>query len=191
MLLGFEYSVYLKGAIYLKRRYLQRKDWGRISSRTYTEREINEPNFVGYISLIQMHEITQPLFTKHAEKEICIVDKNYSWLQQLPLNENFAITTMFNEVGQIIQWYIDITNENGVENGQPFMDDLFLDLIVWPTGEIIEKDQDELEEALENNLITKQQYDLAYKTFNKVLEEVQNGQFAYFSMSAQHRNLLL
>lgn len=33
-------------------------------------------------------------------------------------------------------------------SGRPWMDDLFLDFIVLPSGGIIEKDADELEEAL-------------------------------------------
>ncbi|WP_082631874.1 DUF402 domain-containing protein [Cytobacillus praedii] len=175
----------------LKRRFLHREDWSRIIKRTYKEKEINNNNFVGYISLIQMHEVSKPLITKHLEQEICIVDNNYSWLQQLPLNEHYAITTMFNGAEEIIQWYIDITNENGVENNMPYMDDLFLDLIVFPTGEVIQKDIDELEEALNNKWITQQQYDLAYKAVNKVLEEIQEGRFKYFSMSSIHRKCLL
>lgn len=98
---------------------------------------------------------------------------------------------MFNGAGEIIQWYIDITYENGIENNMPYMDDIFLDLIVFPTGEVIQKDKSELEEALNNKWITQQQYDLAYKTFNKVLEEVQEGEFKFFSMSTKHRNCLL
>ena len=54
---------------------------------------------------------------------------------------------MFNEKVTIIQWYIDICIQNGVENGRPFWDDLYLDLIVLPYGEMIQKDADELEEA--------------------------------------------
>ncbi|WP_155589954.1 DUF402 domain-containing protein [Lysinibacillus cavernae] len=175
----------------VKRRYLHRNDWDRIIKRSYREKELNDEQFVGYISLIQIHKVSQPLITKHLNREICIVDNNYSWLQQLPLNECFAITTMFNSEGEIIQWYIDITNENGIENNMPYMDDLFLDLIVFPTGEIIQKDKEELEEALKNKWITEQQYVLAYKTFNKVLEEIQNGNFKYLSMSLQHRSYLI
>ena len=134
-----------------------------------------------------MNEVKAPLIVEYLDKKLCIVDRQYSWLQQLPLNENFAITSMFNENGEIIQWYIDITYENGVENGEPYMVDLFLDIVVLPTGEIIEKDKDELEEALKNNWITQSQYELAYQTFHRVL---QDGTFNYFDLSLKHRDLL-
>lgn len=137
-----------------------------------------------------MNEVKAPLIIEYLHKKICIVDNQYSWLQQLPFNENFAITSMFDESGKIIQWYIDITSENGVDNGEPYMVDLFLDIIVLPTGEIIEKDKDELEEALQRNWITKLQYELAYQTFHSVLQQLQEGTFKYLDLSLKHHSYL-
>lgn len=175
----------------LKRRYLHRKDWKRILKRDYKEMEIENKDFNGYIALLTLIEVADPLLTKYLDTEVCIANNLYSWLQQLPLNENFAITTMFDDKGEIIQWYIDITYQNGVEDGLPFMDDLYLDIIVLPTGEIIEKDKDELLEALKNHEITQQQFDFAYQIFNQVLNHIQTDSFNYFSLSKLHRNLLL
>ena len=175
----------------MKRRYLHRNDWKRIIKREYKEMKLKDETFNGYVSLLMMREVATPLITKPSHKEFCIVDNHYSWLQQLPLNENFAITTMFDDKGDIKQWYIDITYKNGVEDGAPYMDDLYLDIIVLPTGEIIEKDKDELLNALQNDEITQQQYDFANKIFNQVLEQIQNETFCYFSLSTLHRNLLL
>lgn len=175
----------------MKKRYLHRNDWTRIIKRDYSISQINEKDFNGFIALIKMNEVKAPLITEHLNKKICIVDNNYLWLQQLPLDENFAITSMFNENGEIIQWYIDITCENGVENGEPYMLDLFLDIVVLQTGEIIEKDKDELEEALQNNWITKSQYELAYRTFHHVLKQLREGTFKYFDLSLKHRDYLL
>jgi uncharacterized protein len=73
----------------------------------------------------------------------------------------------------------------------PFMDDLFLDIIVLPTGEIIEKDKDELEDALENQLITQEQYELANKIFHQVLEKIKTNNFPYFSLCTRHFERLL
>ena len=175
----------------MKRRYLHRKDWKRILKRDYKEMKIEDEDFNGYIALLTLIEVSEPLLTKYLDTEICIVNNHYSWLQQLPLDENFAITTMFDDKGEIIQWYIDITYQNGVEDRLPFMVDLYLDIIVLPTGEIIEKDKDELLEALQNHEITQQQFDFAYNIFNQVLNQIQNDTFFYFSLSKLHRNHLL
>lgn len=175
----------------LKKRFLHRNDWTRIIKRDYSLEQINHKDFNGFIALIKMNEVKEPLITEYLIKKLCIVDNNYLWLQQLPLNENFAITSMFNENGEIIQWYIDITYENGVENGEPYMLDLFLDIVVLRTGEIIEKDKDELEEALHNNWITKSQYDFAYRVFYQMLKQIHEGTFKYFDLSLKHRDYLL
>ena len=175
----------------LKKRYLHRNDWSRITSRHYLQQWIEEPDFTGYISLIEMHEVKAPLVTKQAGQELRIVDKDYAWLQQLPFNEHYVVTTMFNDKGEVIQWYIDITNENGVDQGEPYMEDLFLDIIVLPTGEVIKKDEDELEQALENEWISKAQYDLAYETFYRLLKQIKQGELKLLASSIKHRDYLL
>lgn len=53
----------------------------------------------------------------------------------------------------------------------PYFYDLYLDLIVYPDSTIIEDDMDELQNALEINDITQQQFDLAIKTSS----EIKNG----------------
>lgn len=46
------------------------------------------------------------------------------------------MTTVFNEKGEVVQWYIDICNEIGITKGIPWYEDLILDLVVLPTGEV-------------------------------------------------------
>lgn len=175
----------------LKKRFVTREDWTRILEREFKQLYISDTSFSGYISLLTLNKVKEPLWTYHCNKKICIVDNGYSWLQQLPEKEHFAITTMFNESNEIIQWYIDITTHNGIENGVPYMEDLFLDLIVLPTGEIIKKDLEEIEEALDKGWITKEQYNLAFSTFNTIYEELQNDTFKYIKLSNVHRERLL
>ena len=175
----------------LEKRYLHRNDWSRITSRRYSQKWVEEQDFTGYIALTEIHEITTPFVKPMAGKNICIIDKNYTRLQQLPMNAHYAVTTMFNDKGQIVQWYIDITNCNGVDQGEPYMEDLFLDIIVLPTGEVITKDEDELQQALENNWITKEQYELAYTTFYQVLKELEQGTFNLLTSSSKYREVLL
>ncbi|MCH7323413.1 DUF402 domain-containing protein [Solibacillus sp. MA9] len=175
----------------LKKRYLHRNDWSRITCRHYMQQWVEEPDFTGYIALIEMHEVKEPLVTTQAGQELRIVDIDYSWLQQLPMNEHYAVTTMFNAKGEVVQWYIDITNENGVDQGEPYMEDLFLDIIVLPTGEVIKKDEDEIVQALKNEWISDAQYELAYATFYKLLKQIKQGEFNLLASSKKHREYLL
>ena len=50
----------------------------------------------------------------------------------------------------------------------PYFYDLYLDLVVYPDGTIIEDDMDELQTALEKGDITQQQFLLALNTSDKL-----------------------
>lgn len=54
-------------------------------------------------------------------------------------------------------------------------DDLYLDLVVYPDGAIIEDDMDELEKALFVKDISKEQYSLAINTSVKLKEGILNN----------------
>lgn len=58
------------------------------------------------------------------------------------------------------------------KDGVPYFDDLYLDLVVYPDGTIIEDDMDELEEALLVKDISKEQYSLAINTSIKLKEGI-------------------
>jgi uncharacterized protein len=90
------------------------------------------------------------------------------WLQHFPVNEHFSLSTVFIPKGEIVQWYIDICFEIGVINGVPWMDDLYLDIVILPEGDVIHLDKDELEEALSNGAITNEQYKLAWNVFTRI-----------------------
>lgn len=65
--------------------------------------------------------------------------------------------------------YIDILAEQGYDNDAvPYFYDLYLDLVVYPDGTIIEDDMDELQEALKTADITQQQFELALKISDKL-----------------------
>ena len=90
----------------------------------------------------------------------------------LPCNEYYCITAMMSAKDEILLWYIDMIAEQGVDaDGVPYFDDLYLDLVVYPDGTIVEDDRDELEEALSQRDITVEQYNLALATS----ERLKNG----------------
>lgn len=104
-----------------------------------------------------------------------IADEGYYWLQIGIENENFWITAIFDKDKNFIQYYIDVTLENHVVNEEePYFLDLFLDIVLLNTGRIFLLDKDELDEALEEKVITKNQYELAKEIANKILESLPN-----------------
>lgn len=90
-----------------------------------------------------------------------------------------------------MQWYIDICKEIGycTKNG-PWMDDLYLDLIVLPTGAVIEKDIDELEAALTNNEISGSEYESAWAEFRRLKVLLAEERLKLKELTVPHFKLL-
>ncbi|WP_311775094.1 DUF402 domain-containing protein [Alkalihalobacillus sp. TS-13] len=120
------------------------------------------------------------------------MDQGYSWLQQFPDYMHHSVTTMFGEEGEIIQWYIDICSEVGLdENGVPWVDDLFLDIVVLPSGEVILKDDHELDDALEKGTINHTLHQLALSERDDIIHKLKQGEFSILNQSNMHMKLLL
>lgn len=114
----------------------------------------------------------------------CLMDNNYSIIEVIPKNENYAMRVYFDENNNILQYYFDVSLKNGVdeETKVPFYDDLFVDITVTD-GKIEVLDEDELDDALNSKIISKADYDLAIQTRDKLLSELQNGTNEYFNMN--------
>lgn len=176
----------------LKRKYGDRSDWKRVLEREYAQSYVENDNFKGYLSLLKIGKVNEPLHVKYFEQDVCIVDDGYLWLQQFPLDKHHSVTTMFDEKGQIVQWYIDICYMNGVsKENVPWMDDLFLDIVVLPSGEVIQKDSEELDEALLIGTIEKSLYNLAKQEANSINSLIKEGRFTLLQLSEEHKDILL
>ncbi|WP_421383436.1 DUF402 domain-containing protein [Bacillus salacetis] len=174
----------------MKRKYGNRSGWKRVIDRKYAQTYLDTKSFTGYITLLNTVKVTDPLTVRYGGRKVCIVDDGYMWLHQFPTGQHHAVTTMFDAKGDIMQWYIDICFKNSVENGIPCMHDLYLDLIVLPSGEVIEKDVDELEEAFSAGIIDKHLYDLAWAEQKNLLNLIRSGNFDLMKLSQQHKGLL-
>lgn len=175
----------------LKRKFGSRYDWKRVKKRAYTEISIETEAFKGYVSLLHMKEVREPLYMSYEDRAVCIADNGYYWMQHFLVGQQHSVTTVFNPSGGIVQWYIDICKEIGycTKNG-PWMDDLYLDLIVLPTGKVIEKDIDELEVAFKNNVISASEYESAWAEFKRLKALLAEGSLKLKELTIPHFKLL-
>ena len=142
-----------------------------IENKRYTQKEISNKKFNCYVALIILDSVTIPQTWNYNGEEIIFCDSGMKWLRILPKNENFTIMAVMNDRDDIITWYIDIIDGYGFdEDGIIYVNDLFLDLIVYPDGKIIIDDMDELEAALDQKVISIDMYEKALKT-SKMLQE--------------------
>lgn len=131
--------------------------------------------FEGYSALINFLPGTRRFNTRYNDKEYCLSDEGYKWLMYLPMNENWCITAFYDREENIIEWYFDISKGNFLdENGMPCTDDIFLDLIIMADGHSFTIDGDELQEALDKNEITSDDFNFAYEVRDSILSSKWN-----------------
>lgn len=159
----------------MKRSRLSYDEWNCIAFKEMYGKRVCTDFFEGYLGLIDIKEVSEVQKWKFNEEEIVVCDKGIKWLSILPQNKFYCITAMLNEKDDILLWYIDMIAKQGIDaDGVPYFDDLYLDLVVYPNGEIKMDDMDELKEALYQKDITQEQFDLAVNTADELTKGLLN-----------------
>ena len=156
----------------IKRKYLNGGHWNWIDS--YTSKIIRIDDIIsGYLSLIKVDKVKYRLVVDYEDSSVCLFDDGYKCLIFLPDNEKWCVSAIYNIKNEIVEWYFDMTKQNSIDDqGNPFYDDLFLDIAVSPDFKTKILDEDELKEALDENIITDDDYKMAYETCYKLINEV-------------------
>ena len=153
---------------------------------------VSSDEFDGHITLFRMNSVQEPLYVRDGGNMICIADSGYSWLHQIPRHGRHVITAMFDAAGEIVQYYIDICSGTGVGNDLvPWFDDLYLDVIVQPSGEFELVDADDLQEALSAGVIDQASFDLAWEEASHLMELLKRGRLGQLSHANTFRQQLL
>ena len=128
-----------------------------------------------YAALITFLPGTRELFDKDEWSGICLASAGYKWLMYLPLDEFWCLSAYYTSNGELLGWYFDISKGNFLdEEGIPCTDDIFLDLAISFDGQTVTLDADELQEALDNNEISLEDYRHAYKIHDQILNSKWN-----------------
>ena len=152
----------------MKRKYADYRDKKDIVDRRLDVKRIDNEILHGYLTKLEILEVRNKWIIPNENR--CILDKNYIWMGIFPDNKNYTITAMFDNNYNLKEWYFDVSKGIGIEDGIPYEDDLYLDLVVVPDGRINILDEDELKLALDNKDITIDDYNLAYDTLDFLKE---------------------
>lgn len=158
----------------IQKKYMNKKNWKRVTEREYISDIIEEKNIRGEASLIFIKKVESPSVKEYGNNiKIKIADEKFYWLQIAMENENYWVTAMYDDKKNPIQYYIDITEKNVVNPKEDsYFYDLFLDIVVLNTGEVFLLDEDELEQALKEKIINHEQYELAYNKAKEIIKFV-------------------
>ena len=141
---------------------MKRDDWRRILARDYVCRACEADGAREMESVLTIREITEPLRVRSGAEWVTIVQRGYRWVQIAREGAFVWLTAMFDERGNFLQMYFDVTAGNRFDTpDDPCFRDMYLDVVVTAAGEITVLDQDELDEALARGEITPGEHDRA------------------------------
>lgn len=94
------------------------------------------------------------------------------------MDEGFKVSKIFDKHHKLVYWYCDIieTEYNNEQHTYIFTD-LLADVVIYPNGELRVLDLDEIGDALEQKLITKDLSVKALRLCNQLLEKIYSGNF--------------
>lgn len=158
--------------ISLKKRYADRHVRNKSNNTIYKIMSVNDKCFSGDIYYYNFVEVKDKITIPDGK---FIMDNNYKWLEYYDYNSKIKLTAIYDDNNEIVEWYFDIARKIGKEKGIPYEDDLYLDVVVTPTGEIILLDENELKAAYDRLEVNKKDYDMAYYEAQKLMRRLKEN----------------
>ena len=94
------------------------------------------------------------------------------------LREGIKVSKIYREDGSLVYWYCDIVDFSFEESTETLtVTDLLADVILYPEGRMEVVDLDELAEAMERELITKEQMTTYLRNLNHLLSMIYRDKF--------------
>ncbi|TMV50304.1 DUF402 domain-containing protein [Paenibacillus mesophilus] len=176
------------------RKYADRTEWGRIVEKKFTVVPKKTIGFSGTVTLFEMVKVKAPLYKQYEQdqEKVCIAADGYKWLQQFPELANYIVTAMYDDGDRLVQWVISICKCQGVlHNNIPWYDDLYLNIVILPGGQLYVTGQDRLDDAVRRDELGEEDVQLAWNTANLVMDEYRKGSFDMLLMSDKHLQEML
>ena len=124
-------------------------NWNRCLEKEYKYQKFEFDGLEGIVSLSKFNKLVAPLVINYEFGDIKIADDD--------------------DEEELIELYFDITNGNYFDDlKNPYFYDLFLDIVVTKQKKIYVIDQNELQMAFDDNTITKEEYDRALDTADRL-----------------------
>ena len=160
-----------------------------VDEKKFKSMYVDEKDYKGYLSQIHIVKANQPP-KELGEDYIERANSGCKWLEFYPENSNVAMTVCFNKENKILQWYFDIMQNVGIKDGNPYFEDLYLDITITPENKIELLDEDEIKEALENKEITQKQYDMAYEEAERLINKINGKQKELIKFSNKYFDII-
>lgn len=161
----------------MKLNYADRRTDKNILDKKFIILDTNNIDFIGKISLIEIKNLKKNFEANRPDgTSETIIAKNYKIMTYFPDSEKYCMTVMYDNNWNLLQWYFDIERSKcHYDLGIPYSEDLYLDVVVLPNGRFYTLDEEELKDAFITNKISKEEYEMAYNTMNKITQMIKNN----------------
>lgn len=106
------------------------------------------------------------------------------------LQEGIKVSKIYRSDNTVLYWYCDIVDYSfSPEDSSLTVTDLLADVILYPQGRMEVADLDELAEALERGLITKEQMTACLRSLNHLLTVIYRDKFDRLKAPLEHLGL--
>lgn len=173
--------------VFMEHKTADRPNWKRVLDRSFEVTHKEDSCFKGKVTAIHLKKVTEPLVVQYKEHKVCIADSGYTWFQHFPEGESYTITTVLDQNGEVVQFYIDMCMDHGINEEEiPWFVDLYLDIVILPDKELFLLDDNELMEAFKKGEITDKDMKLAHETAQKIISKHNNGEFEHLETCICH-----
>ena len=155
---------------------VRKKQVREVTDMDITIKKLEEKNT--YITLKEVKAVEQPYSVYINGERVKKLDKDFTIIEYTPLDKKYNVRIHVNDKKEILEYYFDRIAENKIKDGIPFYNDLYLDVVYFQPAATKEGtyiqlvDCNELEEALKENIIDKEQFDMAYIEAEKLMKEL-------------------
>ena len=155
---------------------VRKKQVREVTDMDITIKKLEEKNT--YITLKEVKAVEQPYSVYINGERVKKLDKDFTIIEYTPLDKKYNVRIHVNDKKEILEYYFDIIAENNIKDGIPFYNDLYLDVVYFQPAATKEGtyiqlvDCNELEEALKENIIDQEQFDMAYIEAEKLMKEL-------------------
>lgn len=133
-----------------------------------------------YLTLKEVKEVTEPYYMYINGELVKKMDNNYTLMEYTPIHENYNVRVYIDDKMNILEYYFDITDGNAIEEGIPYYDDLYLDVVFYQecatksSTYINLEDRNDLSAALKSGAIDKNKYNFAFEVADKLMKELKS-----------------
>lgn len=156
----------------LKRIYTSNANNKDIYDSEYKKINIKDDIYFGAASLLEIKKVEKKnRISRKDGEEVVIQDSGYQWLTLFPKEENFVIIAIYNVKSELVQFTFNIGKNIKYKVNNPFLDDLYLDIVLTSENEVEFNGEEELENVYRLGNLKQKDYEIARKTADKILHK--------------------